>query len=44
MECGDPDALIRPPVKAGLLHRIADEFAFSTPAAFHLVSLVGHVI
>jgi hypothetical protein len=44
IEYGDPDALVRPLVHAGLLHRIADDYVFATPAAFHLTSLVGHVV
>jgi hypothetical protein len=43
IECFDPEALIHPLQRAGLLHRTGD-FVFATPAAFHLVSLVGHVI
>ena len=39
----DPEALIHPLRRAGLLYRMGD-FVFATPAAFHLVSLVGHVI
>lgn len=39
----DPEALIGPLGRAGLVHRTGG-FVFATPAAFHLVSLVGHVI
>ena len=44
METRDPDAVVRPLVNAGLVHHIGDGFVLATPAAFHLVSLVGHVI
>jgi len=44
MEFYDPEALIHPLRRAGLLHQTSDGFVFATPAAFHLVSLVGHVI
>jgi len=40
----DPEALVYPLCNAGLLHRIGKDIVFATPAAFHLVSLVGHVI
>jgi hypothetical protein len=40
----DPDALVEPLWRAGLVHRIGKEFAFATPSAFHFVSLVGQVV
>jgi hypothetical protein len=43
LEYFDPESLIHPLQRAGLLHRIG-EFVFATPAAFHLASLVGHVV
>jgi hypothetical protein len=39
----DPDALVEPLWRAGLVHRLGKEFVFATPSAFHFVSLVGHV-
>ncbi len=39
----DPDALVEPLHRAGLVHRLGKEFVFATPSAFHFVSLVGHV-
>ena len=44
LECRDPEAVVRPLVNAGLLNRTGDGFLFATPAAFHLTSLVGHVV
>lgn len=44
MEYFDPEALIYPLRRAGLLYQTSDGFVFARPAAFHLVSLVGHVI
>lgn len=43
LEDSDPEAIVGPLVNAGLLHRTGDALVFATPAAFHLVSLVGHV-
>ncbi len=39
----DPEALVYPLHRAGLIHRV-DGFVFATPAAYHLVSLVGHAV
>jgi len=39
----DPDALLEPLWRAGLVHRLGKEFVFATPSAFHFVSLVGHI-
>jgi hypothetical protein len=44
LEHRDPEAIVRPLVNAGLLHRTGDALVFATPAAFHLTSLVGHVV
>jgi hypothetical protein len=43
MEYFDPEALILPLHRAGLIYRMG-EFVFATPAAFHLVSLVGQAV
>jgi hypothetical protein len=40
----DPDSVVYPPCRAGLLHKTGDWFVLATPAAFHLVTLVGHVV
>jgi hypothetical protein len=40
----DPDALVEPLHRAGLVHRIGKEFVFASPSAFHFVSLVGQVV
>jgi hypothetical protein len=40
----DPESVVYPLRRAGLVHRTSDGFVLATPAAFHLVSLVGHVI
>jgi hypothetical protein len=39
----DPDAIVRPLVGAGLFNRTSEDYVFATPAAFHMVGLVGHV-
>jgi hypothetical protein len=39
----DPDALVEPLWRAGLVHRLGKDLVFARPAAFHFVSLVGHV-
>ena len=44
LEYDDPDAAVRPLINAGLLYRTGDGLLFATPAAFHVTSLVGHVI
>jgi|CZKG01.1.fsa_nt_gi hypothetical protein len=44
LEHRDPEAIVRPLVNAGLLYRMGDALVFATPAAFHLTSLVGHVV
>jgi hypothetical protein len=43
IEESDPEATVGPLVNAGLLYRTG-EFVFATPAAFHLIALVGHII
>jgi hypothetical protein len=40
----EPEAVVYRLRRAGLIHQISDDFVVATPAAFHLVSLVGHVI
>jgi hypothetical protein len=40
----DPMALVHPLVNAGLLHKTRDGYVFATPAAYHMVGLVGHVL
>ncbi len=40
----DPEAVILPLHNAGLVHKTSDGYVFATPAAFHLTSLVGHII
>jgi hypothetical protein len=44
LEYFDPEMLVEPLQRAGLLHRTSDGFVFASPAAFHLTALVGHVI
>lgn len=44
LETGDPAAIVRPLVCAGLLNRTSDGFVFATPAAFRMVQMVGHVV
>jgi hypothetical protein len=43
IETSDPNAIVRPLVNAGLLHRTTDGFVFATLAAYRMVGLVGHV-
>jgi hypothetical protein len=43
LETHDPDAIISPLVRAGLVRRTAEDYVFATPAAFKWVELVGHV-
>ena len=44
LETNDPDAVLRPLVNAGLVHRIAGGFVFASAAAFKMVALVGQVV
>jgi len=44
IEDSDPEATVGPLVNAGLLYRTGNALVFATPAAFHLISLVGHVV
>ena len=44
LETRDPDAVLRPLVNAGLIHRIGDGFVFATAAAFKMVQMVGQVV
>jgi hypothetical protein len=43
VEYFDPESIVLPLHRAGLLHRTG-AFVFATPAAFHLVGLVGDTI
>jgi hypothetical protein len=43
IETNDPDAIIRPLLNAGLIHRTGD-CVFATPAAYKMVGLVGQVV
>lgn len=43
LEYFDPESVIHPLHRAGLLHRIGKDVVFATPAAFYFVALVGHV-
>jgi hypothetical protein len=40
----DPQCVIEPLFRFGLIYKTSDGFVFATPAAYHLVSLVGHVV
>jgi hypothetical protein len=40
----DPQCVIEPLLRVGLIYKTSDGFVFASPAAFHLTSLVGHVI
>jgi hypothetical protein len=44
LETHDPDAIVSPLVRAGLVRRTSEDFVFATPAAFKWVQLVGHVV
>jgi hypothetical protein len=44
IETSDPDAVVRPLVNAGLLHRTSDDHVFATLAAYRMVGLTGHVV
>jgi hypothetical protein len=44
LETRDAEAVVRPLVCAGLIHRTSDDLVFATPAAFKWVEMVGHVI
>jgi hypothetical protein len=44
LETNDPDAVLRPLVNAGLVHRIAGGFVFASASAFKMVALVGQVV
>ncbi|HLL91511.1 MAG TPA: hypothetical protein VK252_01125 [Solirubrobacteraceae bacterium] len=39
----DPECVITPLLRVGLIYKTSDGFVFATPAAYHLVGLVGHV-
>jgi hypothetical protein len=44
IEYYDPDAVIRPLINAGLIHKTSDGHVFATAAAFRMVQFTGHVI
>jgi hypothetical protein len=44
LEYFDPESLVHPLQRSGLLYLTADGFVFATPAAFHLISLTAHVV
>jgi hypothetical protein len=44
LETGDPDAVVRPLIGAGLINRTRDGYVFATPAAFKMVQMVGQVV
>jgi hypothetical protein len=39
----DPELVIEPLLRVGLIYKTSDGFVFASPAAYHLVGLVGHV-
>ena len=43
LDTHDPEAVVAPLVRAGLVRR-TDDLVFATPAAFKWVELVGHVV
>ena len=40
----DPDSIVYPLRRAGLVHKTSDGFVFATAAAFRMVRIVGQVI
>ncbi len=44
LEIRDPDAVLRPLVNAGLVHRIGEDVVFASASAFKMVALVGQVV
>jgi|HubBroStandDraft_4_1064222.scaffolds.fasta_scaffold288832_1 hypothetical protein len=44
LETHDPEAVVAPLVRAGLVRRTSDDCVFATPAAFKWVEMVGHVL
>ncbi len=40
----DAESIVYPLCRAGLLHRIGKDIVFATPAAFHLIALVGQTV
>ena len=43
LETHDPEAVVAPLIRAGLVRR-TDDLVFATPAAFKWVEMVGHVV
>ncbi|MGD1059778.1 MAG: hypothetical protein ABR992_20505 [Solirubrobacteraceae bacterium] len=43
LETPDPEAVVAPLIRAGLVRR-TDDLVFAIPAAFKWVELVGHVV
>jgi hypothetical protein len=43
-EESDPGAVVDPLIRAGLLYKTSDGYVFATPAAFHAIGLVGHIV
>jgi hypothetical protein len=40
----DPESVVYPLCRAGLVHKTSDGFVFATPAAHRMVAMVGHVV
>jgi hypothetical protein len=40
----DPESVVYPLCRAGLLHKTSDGFVFATPAAHRMVAMLGHVV
>jgi hypothetical protein len=43
-EESDPGAVVDPLIRAGLLYKTSDGYVFASPAAFHAIGLVGHIV
>jgi len=44
LDTHDPEAIVLPLVRAGLVRRTSEDLVFATPAAFKWVEMVGHVV